>query len=112
MRSADDKRMRENQLLEVLGLESVQSLIRKRKLQWVAYCARRGDKDLTWKRMVREIEDGKSKCRSRLKEDWKELGVNSIRGWCNKVKDRCWLASKLERGRKKKKGKKKEDSRT
>ena len=40
---------------------------------------------------------------SRLKEDWTELGVNSIRGWCNKVKDRCWLASKLEGGRKKKK---------
>jgi len=68
--------------------------------------------DLTWKRMVRQIEDEKSKWGSRLMEDWKELGVNSIRGWCSKVKDRCWLASKLERGRMKKKGKKKEDSRT
>ena len=37
---------------------------------------------------VREIEDGKSKWGSRLKEDWKELGVNSIRGWCSKVKNR------------------------
>ena len=52
VRSADDKRLTESQLLEMLGLESIQSLIRKRKLQWVAHCARRGDKDLTWKRMV------------------------------------------------------------
>ena len=34
--------------------------------------------------------------------DWKESGVNSIRGWCNKVKDRDWLASMLREGRKKK----------
>ena len=100
VRSADDKRLTESQLLEMLGLESIQSLIRKRKLQWVAHCARRGDKDLTWKRMVGEIEDEKSKWRSRLKEDWKELGVNSVRGWCNEVKDRCWLASKLDGSKK------------
>ena len=50
--------------------------------------------------MVREIEDGKSKWGTRLKEDWKELGVNSIRGWYNQVKDRGWLASKLGEGRK------------
>ena len=41
-------------------------------------------------------------------EDWKELGVNTVRGWCNKVKDRGWLASKLgtskKKGRAKKKG--------
>ncbi len=42
VRSADDKRLTESQLLELLGLESIQSLIRKRKLQWVAHCARRG----------------------------------------------------------------------
>ena len=34
VRSADDKRLTESQLLEMLGLESIQSLIRKRKLQW------------------------------------------------------------------------------
>ena len=49
------------EVLKMLGLESIPSLIRKRKLQWVARCARRGEEDLTWKRMVREVEDGKSK---------------------------------------------------
>ena len=43
----------------------------------MAHCASRGDKDLTWKSKVREIEDEKSKWGSKLKEDWKELGVNS-----------------------------------
>ena len=80
VRSADDKRLTESQLLEMLGLDSIRSLIRKRKLQWVAHCARRGDKDLTWKRMVRDVEYGKSNRGTRLNEDWKELGVNSIRG--------------------------------
>ena len=61
VRSADDKRLTESQLLEMLGSESIQSLIRKRKIQWVAHCARSGEEDLTWKRMVREAEDGKSK---------------------------------------------------
>ena len=48
-------------MLEMLGLESIELLIRKRKLQWVAHCARRGDKDLAWKRMAREVKDEKSK---------------------------------------------------
>ena len=38
VRSADDKRLTESQLLEMLGLESIQSLIRKIKLKWVAHC--------------------------------------------------------------------------
>ena len=112
VRNADDKRLTESQLLNMFGLESIQSLIRKRQLQWVAHCARRGDKDLTWKKMVREVEDGKSKWGTRLKEDWKELGVNTVRGWCNKVKDRGWLASKLGASKKKEKRKKKVDSGT
>ena len=87
VKSEDDKRMEEGQLLEMLGLDSIQSLISKRrKLPWVAHCARRGKEDLTWKRMVREVEDGKSKWGTRLKDDWKELGVKSIGGWCNKAK--------------------------
>ena len=89
VRSADDKTLTESQLLEMLGLESIQSLI------------------LSWKRIVREVEDGKSKWRSRLKEDWKKLGVNTVRGWCNKVKDRGWLASKLGTSKKKGRTKKK-----
>ena len=93
----------------MLGLESIRSLIIKKKLQRVAHCARRGEEDLTWKRMVREVEDGKSKRGTKLKEDWKELRVRSIGGWCNKVKDRGWLASKLGASKKKGKGKKKED---
>ena len=52
VRSGDDKRLTESQLLEMFGLNSIQSLICKRKLQWVAHCARRGEKDLTGKRMV------------------------------------------------------------
>ena len=108
VRNADDKRLTESQLLEMLGLESIQSLIRKRKLQWVAHCARRGVEDLSWKRIVREVEDGKSKWGTRLKEDWKELGVKSTRGWYNKVKDKGWLASKLGKSKKKGKGKKKD----
>ena len=61
VRSANDKRLTESQLLKMLDLESIQSLIRKRKLQWVAHCVSRGERDLTWKRMVREIEDEKRK---------------------------------------------------
>ena len=97
-------------LRHMIDLESIQSLIRKRKLQWVAHCARRGDKDLMWKRMVREDEDEKSKWGSRLKEEWKTLGVNTVRGWCNKVEDRCWLASKLVESNKKKTKKAKGDT--
>ena len=106
MRNAEDKRLTESPLLEMLGLESIQSLIRKRKLQWAAHCARRGEEDLTWKRMVREIEDEESKWGSRVKEDWKELGVNTVRGRRNKVKDSRWLASKLGVSKKKRKQKK------
>ena len=61
--------------------------------------------------MVQEVEDGKSKWGTRLKEDWKELAVESVGGWCNKVKDRGWLASKLGTNKKKGRAKKKNDSR-
>ena len=43
-----------------------------------------------------------------MKEDWKTLGVNTVRRWCNKVKDRGWLASKLGGIKKKRKEKKTE----
>ena len=67
---------------------------------------REGEIRTSRERMVREVEDGKSKWGSRLKGEWKTLGVNTVRGWCNKVKDRGWLASKL-RGSKKKRNEKK-----
>ena len=60
-----------------LGLESIQSLICERKLPLVAHCARRGDKDLTWKRTVREMEDEKSNGGSRLKEDSRKIDGRS-----------------------------------
>ena len=50
---------------------------------------------------------GKADGGIKLKEEWTALGVETVRGWCNKVKDKDWLASKLGRGRKNKKGKKK-----
>ena len=51
---------------------------------------------------------GKVNGGTRLKEEWKTLGVNSVRGWCNKVKDRGWLASKLGGSKKQRKEKKTE----
>jgi len=35
---------------------------------------------------------------SRLKEDEKEFGVNTVQEWCNTVKARGWLASKMGEG--------------
>ena len=55
------------------------------------------------------MKDEKSKWGTRLKEDQKELGVNTVRGWCNKVKDSGWLASKLGGTTKKRKEKKTEN---
>ena len=61
---------------------------------------------ITWNRMVGK--DGKSKWGTSVKEEWKTLGVNSVRGWCNRVKDRGWLESKLGGSKKKRKEKKTE----
>ena len=41
-----------------------------------------------------------------MKEEWKTLGVNTVRGWCNKGKARGWLASN---GREQEEEKGKED---
>ena len=86
----------------MLDLESVEMVIQKMTLQWTAHCARRGESDLTWRRMRREIEDDQSQWGKRIKEYWKKMGVKSVKQWCEKVEDRGWLANKL--GRKKKKG--------
>ena len=56
----EEERLSSQQLLEMLGLESIEMLIRKKKLQWVAHCAQRGEGDLTWRRMRRELEDEQS----------------------------------------------------
>ena len=53
----EDERLSGLRLLEMLGLESIEMMICKKKLQWVAHCARRGESDLTWRRMRRELED-------------------------------------------------------
>ena len=86
----------------MLGLESIKKMIRKKKLQWVAHCARRGESDLTWRRMRRELEDEQSGGGEQKREEWKMLGVKSVKQWCEKVEDRSWLASKIG-GRKKEK---------
>ena len=38
------------------------------------------EKGSTWKRMVREVEDEKRKWGIKLKEEWKALGVGTVRG--------------------------------
>ena len=50
-------RLSNQQLREMLGMESVQRMLRQRRLQWVAHSARRGQGDFTWKGMMREVED-------------------------------------------------------
>ena len=48
----EEERMSNQQLREMLGIESVERMIRKRRLQWVAHSARRGQGDFTWKGAV------------------------------------------------------------
>ena len=38
----------------MLGLESIEMMIRKKRLQWIAHCPRRGESNLTWRRMRRD----------------------------------------------------------
>ena len=84
------------QLLEMLGLESIESTIRKKQLQWVAHCARRGDGDLTWQRMQREVEDEESSWGAQVRREWRKLGVRSAQSWCDRVADQTWLSRKLK----------------
>ena len=78
----------------MLGLESIEKMIRK-KLQWVAHCARRGESDLTWRRMRREVEDEQSRWGEQIREEGEKLGVNAVEQWCKKVEDRGCLASRM-----------------
>ena len=81
--------------LEMLGLESIEMMIRKKRLQWIAHCARRGESDLTWRRMRRELQDEQSGWGKQIREEWKKIGVKSVKQWCEKIEDRGWLASRI-----------------
>ena len=85
----------------MLGLESIEMMIRKKMLQWIAHGDRRGESDLIWRRMRRELENEQSRWGEQIREEWEKLGVGSVKQWCEKVEDRSWLASKIG-GRKKK----------
>ena len=79
---AGEERTSSQQLREMLGLQSIREMIRKSRMQWVAHSARRGPGDLTWKGMRREVEDEKSRCKSRygvIGESWASTGP--IIGW-------------------------------
>ena len=56
----EEERLSGLRLLEMLGLESIEMMIRKKRLQWIAHCARRGESDLTWRRMQRKLQDEQS----------------------------------------------------
>ena len=99
----EEERLSGSRLLEVLGLESIEMMISKKRLLWIAHCARRGESDLTWRRMRWELEDEQSRWGEQIREEWKKLGVGSVKQWCEKVEDRNWLASKIG-GRKKTRG--------
>ena len=94
-----EERLSRQQLLEMLGLESIEVMIRKKRLQWVAHCARRGEEDLTWRRMKRELEDDGSGWGRQVREDWKRLGVRSVEEWHSKVQDRKWLSLRMGKRR-------------
>ena len=93
----EGKRLSNQQLREMLGLEPVKEMIRKRRMQWVAHSARRGQGDLTWRGMRREVEDEKSKWGEQVRNDWSELGVKGVDHWMHLVEDRMWLSRKLKR---------------
>ena len=63
----EEERLSDSRLLEMLGLESIEKMIRKKRLQWIAHCARRG------RRMRRELEDEQSRWGAQRREEWKSL---------------------------------------
>ena len=90
-------RLSNQKLREMLGLEPVEEMIRKRRLQWVAHSARRGQSDLTWRGMRREVEDPKSGWGEQLRKDWSELEVKDVEDWMKLVKEKTWLSRTLKR---------------
>ena len=91
----EGERMSNQQLREMLGIESVERMIRKRRLQWVAHSARRGQGDFTWKGMMREVEDGESAWGEQIRKDWNELEVEGIDQWMKLVENKGWLSNTL-----------------
>ena len=91
----EGERMSNQQLREMLGIESVERMIRKRRLQWVAHSARRGQGDFTWKGMMREVEDEESAWGEQIRKDWNELEVEGIDQWMKLVENKGWLSSML-----------------
>ena len=91
----EEERMSNQQLREMLGIESVERMIRKRRLQWVAHSARRGQGDFTWKGMMREVEDEESAWGEQIRKDWNELEVEGIDQWMKLVENKGWLSSTL-----------------
>ena len=91
----EKERMSNQQLREMLGIESVQRIIRKRRSQWVAHSARRGQVDFTWKGMMRELEDEESGWGQQIRNDWNELEVEGIDQWTKLVENKEWLRRTL-----------------
>ena len=85
------------QLMEMLGLESIEEMIQKKRLHWVAHSARRGDEDLSWRRMRREVLDEHSKWGQHVRADWQSLGGSGVEEWRKKTEKRNWLANQLKR---------------
>ena len=91
----EEERMSNQQLREMFGTESVERMIQKRRLQWVARSARRGQGDFTWKEMMREVEDEESGWGQQIRNDWNELEVEGIDQWTKLVENKGWLRRTL-----------------
>ncbi len=89
--------MASQQLLEMLGLEPIEVMIQKKRLQWLAHSARSGEADLTWRRMRREIEDVHSDWGQQIRQDWSQLRVKDADDWCAKVEDKGFLRMHLKK---------------
>ena len=71
-------------------------MIRKRRLQWVAHSARRGQGDFTRNGMMREIEDDESGWGEQIRNDWNALEVDGIDQWMKLVENEGWLSRTLQ----------------
>ena len=92
----EGNRMSNQKLREMLGLEPVREMIRKRRLQWVAHSARRGQGDYTWRDMRREVEDEESGWGEQMRRDWNEMEVRDVEHWMHLVENKTWLSRKLK----------------